>query len=159
MVFRALGTLQPRMGNGHLTDVDSATPNSSLAFSQPDYDSEPAAGSTVWLRDPVASYLSYSDRDDTEATDDAERDSEDYAEERRRDAVLAAEIVQRKWPTGERGVKLTVVLMANRRMLSTHAPRPPSDAQLMYVWRQSMLDSDDEGKEVHKVALEFISEV
>ncbi|KAH9927059.1 hypothetical protein B0H21DRAFT_763570 [Amylocystis lapponica] len=61
-VFRALETLQPRMGNGHLTDVESTTP-SSLAFLQPDYDSELAAGSTVWLRDPVASYLSYSDGD------------------------------------------------------------------------------------------------
>ncbi|KAH9950715.1 hypothetical protein B0H21DRAFT_455656 [Amylocystis lapponica] len=64
-VFRALGTLQPRTGNGHLTDVESATPNSSLAFSQSDYDSEPAAGSTVWLRDPVASYLSYSSPGDS----------------------------------------------------------------------------------------------
>ncbi|KAH9951071.1 hypothetical protein B0H21DRAFT_719342 [Amylocystis lapponica] len=55
-VFRALETLQPRMGNGHLMDVESTTP-SSLAFLQPDYDSELAAGSTVWLRDHMLSMI------------------------------------------------------------------------------------------------------
>lgn len=38
-------------------------------------------------------------------------------EERRRDAELAAEIALRKKGTNERNVKLTVVLMASRRLL------------------------------------------
>lgn len=38
-------------------------------------------------------------------------------EERRRDAELAGEIAQRKKSTAERGIKLTVVLLASRRML------------------------------------------
>jgi len=42
----------------------------------------------------------------------AERD-----EERKRDAELAAEISARKKTTSERGIKLTVVLMASRIML------------------------------------------
>lgn len=39
------------------------------------------------------------------------------AEERRRDSDLAAEVAQRKKMTTERGIKLTVVLMASRKML------------------------------------------
>ena len=35
-------------------------------------------------------------------------------EERRRDAEISAEIAQRKKSTGERGIKLTVVLLASR---------------------------------------------
>ncbi|KAH9944784.1 Gryzun, putative trafficking through golgi-domain-containing protein [Amylocystis lapponica] len=65
---------------------------------------------------------------------DAERERD--AEERRRDADLAAEIAQRKRTTGERGVKLTVVLMASRRMLDD----PALDARLTYIRRQSGLD-------------------
>ena len=39
------------------------------------------------------------------------------AEEKRRDTELAAEIAQRKKNTNERGIKLTAVLMASRKML------------------------------------------
>ena len=39
------------------------------------------------------------------------------AEERRRDSDLAAEVAQRKKLTNERGIKLTVVLMASRKLL------------------------------------------
>ena len=48
-------------------------------------------------------------------TPEGERERE--AEERRRDNDLCAEIAQRKKSTSERGVKLTVVLLASRRML------------------------------------------
>lgn len=48
---------------------------------------------------------------------DADRERERESEERKRDAELAADIAQRKRSTGERGIKLTVVLMASRRML------------------------------------------
>jgi trafficking protein particle complex subunit 11 len=41
------------------------------------------------------------------------------AEERRKDAEMSAEIALRKKSTGERGVKLTVVLLASRKMLGT----------------------------------------
>jgi len=39
------------------------------------------------------------------------------AEERRKDAEMSAEIALRKKSTGERGVKLTVVLLASRKLL------------------------------------------
>ena len=48
---------------------------------------------------------------------DAESQREKEAEERARDTELAAEIAQRKRTTNERAIKLTVVLMASRRML------------------------------------------
>lgn len=48
---------------------------------------------------------------------DAEREHERDQEERRRDTELAAEVALRKKTTNERGIKLTVVLMASRRML------------------------------------------
>lgn len=48
---------------------------------------------------------------------DAVREREREAEERRRDSDLAAEVAQRKKLTTERGIKLTVVLMASRKML------------------------------------------
>lgn len=48
---------------------------------------------------------------------DSTRDKEREAEERKRDTELAGEIAQRKKTNGERNVKLTVVLMASRRML------------------------------------------
>lgn len=47
--------------------------------------------------------------------DERERETE----ERRRDTELAADISQRKKSTNERNLKLTVVLMASRRMLGT----------------------------------------
>ena len=39
------------------------------------------------------------------------------AEERRKDTEMSADIALRKKSTSERGVKLTVVLMASRKML------------------------------------------
>jgi trafficking protein particle complex subunit 11 len=44
-------------------------------------------------------------------------DPDREAEERAHDSALAAEIAGRKRNTGERGMKLTVVLIASRRML------------------------------------------
>lgn len=41
------------------------------------------------------------------------------AEERRKDAEMSAEIALRKKSTSERGIKLTVVLLASRKMLGT----------------------------------------
>ncbi|KAI0827923.1 Gryzun, putative trafficking through golgi-domain-containing protein [Trametes gibbosa] len=64
----------------------------------------------------------------------SDRDRE--AEERRRDTELSAEIAQRKKGTNERGLKLTVVLMASRRMLDD----PTLDGRLTFIRRQSGLD-------------------
>ncbi|KAF8584313.1 hypothetical protein K439DRAFT_1633686 [Ramaria rubella] len=58
-------------------------------------------------------------------------------EERKRDAELSAEIAIRKRACSERGVKLTVVLMASRKMLDD----PNLDSRLTYIRRQSGLDS------------------
>lgn len=52
---------------------------------------------------------------------DVEREREREAEERRRDAELAAVIAHRKKSTNERNVKLTVVLLASRRMLGEYS--------------------------------------
>ncbi|KAH7910026.1 Gryzun, putative trafficking through golgi-domain-containing protein [Hygrophoropsis aurantiaca] len=68
---------------------------------------------------------------------DAEHERERSEEERRRDAELSAEIAQRKKATNERGIKLTVVLLASRRMLDD----PSLDSRLTYIRRQSGLDS------------------
>ncbi|PCH35565.1 glutathione transferase omega-1 [Wolfiporia cocos MD-104 SS10] len=67
-------------------------------------------------------------------TPEGERERE--AEERRRDNELCADIAQRKRTTSERGVKLTVVLLASRRMLDD----PTLDNRLTYIRRQSGLD-------------------
>ncbi|KAI0669719.1 Gryzun, putative trafficking through golgi-domain-containing protein [Trametes maxima] len=64
--------------------------------------------------------------------DERERESE----EKRRDTDLSAEIALRKKSTNERGLKLTVVLMASRRMLDD----PTLDGRLTYIRRQSGLD-------------------
>jgi hypothetical protein len=48
---------------------------------------------------------------------DADKQREREQEERRKDTELAAEVAARKRSTTERGIKLTVVLMASRRML------------------------------------------
>ncbi|KIY46190.1 hypothetical protein FISHEDRAFT_47894 [Fistulina hepatica ATCC 64428] len=64
-----------------------------------------------------------------------ERDNRD--EERRKDTGLAQEIAQRKRTTSERGIKLTVVLIASRRMLDD----PTLDGRLTFIRRQSGLDS------------------
>ncbi|KAH9915858.1 Gryzun, putative trafficking through golgi-domain-containing protein [Fomitopsis serialis] len=66
----------------------------------------------------------------------AEEDRERDAEERRRDTELCAEIAGRKKVVSERGVKLTVVLLASRRLLDD----PSLDGRLTYIRRQSGLD-------------------
>ncbi|KAG6837812.1 hypothetical protein H0H93_016180 [Arthromyces matolae] len=84
---------------------------------------------------------------------DTNREREREAEERKRDTKLAAEIAQRKKSTNEYGVKLTVVLMASRKLLgelkSVYSdPQaeqseydPALDARLTFIRRQSGLDS------------------
>ncbi|EJD46843.1 hypothetical protein AURDEDRAFT_86850 [Auricularia subglabra TFB-10046 SS5] len=64
-------------------------------------------------------------------------DNQDREEERRHDMDLANEIATRKKSAMERGIKLTVVLMASRRMLDD----PNLDARLTFIRRQSALDS------------------
>ncbi|TFK44945.1 Gryzun, putative trafficking through golgi-domain-containing protein [Crucibulum laeve] len=64
-------------------------------------------------------------------------DTEREMEERKRDSELAADVALRKKSTNERGIKLTVVLMASRKMLDD----PTLDARLTYIRRQSGLDS------------------
>lgn len=68
---------------------------------------------------------------------DPDRERQREAEERRQDTELAAEIAQRKKATNERSIKLTVVLLASRRMLDD----PSLDNRLTYIRRQSGLDS------------------
>ncbi|KAL4064245.1 Gryzun, putative trafficking through golgi-domain-containing protein [Scleroderma yunnanense] len=68
---------------------------------------------------------------------DAEMQRERVEEERRRDTELSAEIAQRKKSTGERGIKLTVVLIARRKMLDDAS----LDGRLSYIRKQSGLDS------------------
>lgn len=51
---------------------------------------------------------------------DPDREREREQEERRRDTELSAEVAHRKKSTNERGIKLTVVLMASRRMLGAY---------------------------------------
>ncbi|KAI6007599.1 Foie gras liver health family 1-domain-containing protein [Pisolithus orientalis] len=68
---------------------------------------------------------------------DSDLERERAEEERRRDIDLSAEIAQRKKSTGERGIKLTVVLIASRRMLDD----PSLDGRLSFIRRQSSLDS------------------
>ncbi|KAN0081393.1 Foie gras liver health family 1 domain containing protein [Tylopilus felleus] len=63
----------------------------------------------IWIRKP---YLHY-----PLDTPDVEHECDRLEEERRRDVELSAEIAQRKKSTGERSMKLTVVLLASRRML------------------------------------------
>ncbi|PPQ63022.1 hypothetical protein CVT24_005968 [Panaeolus cyanescens] len=85
---------------------------------------------------------------------DSEKEREREAEERRRDSELAADVAQRKKMTGERGIKLTVVLMASRRMLGefyndgfntfnliNYLDDPALDNRLTFIRRQSALDS------------------
>ncbi|KAG5219790.1 Trafficking protein particle complex [Salix suchowensis] len=85
---------------------------------------------------------------------DFDREREREQEERRRDAELSAEVALRKKATNERGIKLTVVLMATRRMLgqlglyeisllnqTCYIDDPALDHRLTYIRRQSGLDS------------------
>lgn len=64
-------------------------------------------------------------------------DTEREQEERRRDLDLSTEVADRKKTTNERGIKLTVVLLATRRMLDD----PSLDSRLTFIRRQSGLDS------------------
>lgn len=62
-------------------------------------------------------------------TDREERELRDTREvrqavERQHDSVLAKEIAERKRATSDRGIKLTVVLMATRTMLGPYLIRP-----------------------------------
>ncbi|KAF9529733.1 glutathione transferase omega-1 [Crepidotus variabilis] len=68
---------------------------------------------------------------------DTSFDKEREADERKRDSELAADVALRKKITNERGIKLTVVLIATRRMLDD----PSLDTRLTYIRRQSGLDS------------------
>ncbi|KAJ7772064.1 Gryzun, putative trafficking through golgi-domain-containing protein [Mycena maculata] len=68
---------------------------------------------------------------------DPDRERERELEERKRDSELAADVALRKKSTNERNIKLTVVLMASRRMLDD----PSLDGRLTYIRRQSGLDS------------------
>ena len=52
---------------------------------------------------------------------DVKREQEWQQEERKRHAELYSEVAQRKKTTNEQGIKLTVVLMASRRMLQAHS--------------------------------------
>lgn len=85
---------------------------------------------------------------------EADREREQEAEEKRRDTELAAEIATRKKSTNERAIKLTVVLMASRRMLGaihmlcTYMPQlsrlwlddSTLDGRLTFIRRHSGLD-------------------
>ncbi|KAJ7593749.1 Gryzun, putative trafficking through golgi-domain-containing protein [Mycena floridula] len=68
---------------------------------------------------------------------DPDREKEREMEERNHDTELAAEISLRKKDTNDRGIKLTVVLIASRKMLDD----PLLDTRLTYIRRQSGLDS------------------
>ncbi|KAG6382017.1 Gryzun, putative trafficking through golgi-domain-containing protein [Boletus reticuloceps] len=70
-------------------------------------------------------------------TSEVERGRDRVEEERKRDAEISAEIAQRKKTASERGIKLTVVLLASRRMLDD----PSLDSRLSYIRKQSGLDS------------------
>ncbi|KAK2463095.1 hypothetical protein APHAL10511_004750 [Amanita phalloides] len=68
---------------------------------------------------------------------DIQREREREQEERRRDTELAAEVAHRKKGLNDRGIKLTVVLIASRRMLDDLT----LDSRLTFIRRQSGLDS------------------
>ncbi|TFY61235.1 hypothetical protein EVG20_g7135 [Dentipellis fragilis] len=75
---------------------------------------------------------------------DSERIREREEDERRRDAELSAEVAKRKRTTNERGIKLTVVLIASRKMLGIDdewTDDPALDTRLTFIRRQSGLDS------------------
>ncbi|KAF5354759.1 hypothetical protein D9756_005506 [Leucocoprinus leucothites] len=68
---------------------------------------------------------------------DMDREREREAEERKQDTDLSVEIANRKKSTNERNIKLTVVLLASRKMLDD----PTLDARLTFIRRHSGLDS------------------
>ncbi|KDQ50908.1 hypothetical protein JAAARDRAFT_41691 [Jaapia argillacea MUCL 33604] len=86
---------------------------------------------------PPMSPLHDRERAERDRLEREERRGRDEEEERRRDGELAGEVAIRKKVCAERGVKLTVVLMASRRMLDD----PSLDTRLTYIRRQSGLDA------------------
>lgn len=68
----------------------------------------------------IYEYPPHSPRSPLDAPD-TDREREREQEERRRDTELAADVALRKKSTNERGIKLTVVLMASRKMLGVVA--------------------------------------
>ncbi|KAG7449712.1 uncharacterized protein BT62DRAFT_1002032 [Guyanagaster necrorhizus] len=68
---------------------------------------------------------------------DPDREKDREQEERKRDGELASYVASRKKSTNERNMKLTVVLMASRRMLDD----PALDARLTFIRKQSGLDA------------------
>lgn len=62
---------------------------------------------------------------------DADHDRDRVEEERERDAQLSAEIAHRKKSASERGIKLTAVLLASRRMLGMSSIYPFSPCHPM----------------------------
>ncbi|KAG2336114.1 hypothetical protein BDR05DRAFT_1006147 [Suillus weaverae] len=68
---------------------------------------------------------------------DPEHERDKTEEEQRRDTDLSAEVAAQKKITNERGIKLTVVLLATRRMLND----PSLDSHLTFIRGQSGLDS------------------
>ena len=69
---------------------------------------------------------------------DVQRELEERErEDRMHDEKLSQKIADRKKTTNERGMKLTVVLLASRRMLDD----PGLDARLTFIRRSSGLDS------------------
>ncbi|KAK4054805.1 hypothetical protein OIV83_000729 [Microbotryomycetes sp. JL201] len=68
---------------------------------------------------------------------DVDADATELDEERRLDAQLVNEIVDRKRSTVERGIKLAVVLLCSRRLLDN----PSLDNRLSLIRRQSGLDA------------------
>ncbi|KAK4058130.1 hypothetical protein OIO90_000869 [Microbotryomycetes sp. JL221] len=77
-------------------------------------------------------HVNFSEQSAESASADSEQD-----EERRLDAQLVNEIVERKRSTVERGIKLAVILMCSRRLLEN----PTLDARLSLIRRQSGLDA------------------
>ena len=71
-------------------------------------------------------------------TPDVEHERDRLEEERRRDTELSAEIAQRKKSTGERGIKLTVVLLASRKMLGMLSRHVPFPSQCLMSGRRSV---------------------
>ncbi|KAM0793128.1 hypothetical protein ACM66B_000606 [Microbotryomycetes sp. NB124-2] len=77
------------------------------------------------------------ERQDGSASDVAGLDGTELDEERRLDAQLVNEIMERKRSTVERGIKLAVVLLCSRRLLDN----PTLDNRLSLIRRQSGLDA------------------
>ncbi|KAK0212298.1 hypothetical protein DFS33DRAFT_1482222 [Desarmillaria ectypa] len=68
---------------------------------------------------------------------DPDREKDREQEERKRDGELSSYVASRKKSTNERNMKLTVVLMASRRMLDD----PALDTRVTFIRKQSGLDA------------------